>query len=90
MKALLLAAAATTHRVGHMVNIEALQDLGYEVHLAANFESGEGLEQQNQEFARECLKRGVVIHSIPFLRHSLAIFRNLEKHENLSHAKNSI
>ena len=71
MKALLLAPMGSVHRRFNMANIEALQQLGYEVHLLANFEQGEGTEQQNQEYAASSNKKGIITHSIPFQRHSL-------------------
>ena len=71
MKALLLAPMGSVHRRFNTVNIEALQDLGYEVHLAANFERGEGAEYQNPEFAQQCAERGIITHSFPYRRHEI-------------------
>jgi len=71
MKALLLAPMGSVHRRFNKVNIEALQELGYEVHLLANFENGEGTEQQNQEYVKECESKGIKTHSLPFQRHEI-------------------
>lgn len=69
-KALMLAPMGSVHRRFNSANIEALQSLGYKVELAANFNNGEGPEQQNQHYVLECKEKGVVTHSIPFQRRS--------------------
>ena len=70
-KALLMAPMGSVHRRFNKANIKALSELGYEVHLLANFEIGEGTEKQNQEYADECREKGIYTHSIPYQRHSL-------------------
>ena len=70
-KALLLAPMGSVHRRFNGVNVQALQELGYEVHLAANFENGEGPEYKNEEYARQCREKGITCHSLPFKRHEL-------------------
>lgn len=71
MKALLLAPMGSVHRRFNGVNIEALQELGFEVHLVANFEQGDGPEQQNQEYVKKCIKNGIMTHSLPYQRHEI-------------------
>ena len=71
MKALLLAPMGSVHRRFNRANIEALQFLGYEVHLVANFEVGDGTEKQNREYIEQCAKEGIITHSIAYERHSL-------------------
>ncbi len=71
MKALLLAPMGSVHRRFNAANIKALQQLGYEVHLLANFQQGEGTEQQNPEYVVSCNNKGIIAHSIPYQRHSL-------------------
>lgn len=71
MKALLLAPMGSVHRRFNKANINALQTLGYEVELCANFENGDGPEIHNQDFVEECESKGVRTRSIPFVRHSL-------------------
>lgn len=71
MKTLLLAPMGSVHRRFNKANIEALKSLGYEVHLAANFEVGDGTEKQNGEYVEQCKKEGIIIHSIAYERHSL-------------------
>lgn len=74
-KGLLLAPMGSVHRRFNQSNIEALQEIGYEVHLIANFSNGPGTESQNKEFISQCHKEGIIIHSIPYQRRSL--FKNL-------------
>ena len=71
MKALLLAPMGSVHRRFNAANIEALQRLGYDVNLLANFEQGEGTEQQNPEYVSFCHENGIKTYSIPYQRHSL-------------------
>lgn len=75
-KALLMAPMGSVHRRFNQANIEALLSLGYEVHLLANFESGDGPENQNPEYAKIEKSRGIVIHHVPYRRHSL--FKNIK------------
>ena len=70
-KALLLAPMGSVHRRFNSVNIELLQSLGYEIHLAANFQNGEGPEIQNEEYAAFCKDKGIITYDIPFKRHEL-------------------
>jgi len=70
-KALMLAPMGSVHRRFNKANIQALQDLGYEVELCANFENGDGPEIHNQKYVKDCKVNGITTHSIPFARHSL-------------------
>lgn len=70
-RALLLAPMGSVHRRFNHANIAALQSLGLQVELCANFENGNGPEIHNQSFVEECEIRGIKTHSIPFARHSL-------------------
>lgn len=67
----MLAPMGSVHRRFNKANIDALQAIGYEVELCANFENGEGPEIHNQKYVAECKENGIVTHSIPFARHSL-------------------
>lgn len=75
-KALLFAPMGSVHRRFNKANIQALQELGYEVHLLANFSDGDGPETHNSEFSHECIIEGIKIHSLPFHRGSL--FKNIK------------
>lgn len=68
----MLAPMGSVHRRFNKANIEALQALGFEVELCANFENGDGPEIHNQRFVNECKENGIATHSIPFARHSLS------------------
>lgn len=70
-RALMLAPMGSVHRRFNKANIDALQAMGYEVELCANFENGEGPEIHNQKYVGECTEKGIKTHSIPFARHSL-------------------
>lgn len=70
-KALMLAPMGSVHRRFNRANIEALQGLGYQVELTANFENGDGPEVHNQRYVGECKEKGIITHSILFERHSL-------------------
>lgn len=67
----MLAPMGSVHRRFNQANIAALQSLGLQVELCANFENGNGPEIHNQSFVEECEIRGIKTHSIPFARHSL-------------------
>ena len=67
----MLAPMGSVHRRFNRANIEALQGLGYQVELAANFENGDGPEVHNQQYVGDCKEKGIITHSIPFERHSL-------------------
>lgn len=67
----MLAPMGSVHRRFNKANIDALQALGYEVELCANFDNGEGPEIHNQKYVLECTSKGIKTHSIPFQRHSL-------------------
>ena len=69
-KALLLAPMGSVHRRFNSANILALKELGYEIHLVANFENGDGPEIQNSQYTEKCGNSGLVVHTIPFKRHS--------------------
>lgn len=75
-RALLIAPMGTTHRSFNKVNIQALQELGYEVYLVANFESKTGADKKNPEFIEYCRNNSINVISIPFERASL--FKNLK------------
>lgn len=70
-RALLLAPMGSVHRRFNKANINALQSLGLQVELCANFENGNGPEIHNQNYIEECADKEIKTHSIPFARHSL-------------------
>lgn len=68
----MLAPMGSVHRRFNKANIDALHVLGYKVELCANFENGDGPEIHNQEYVSECIKDGIITHSVSFARHSLS------------------
>lgn len=68
----MLAPMGSVHRRFNKANIDALHALGYKVELCANFENGDGPEIHNQEYVSECIKDGIITHSVSFARHSLS------------------
>ena len=75
-KVLLMAPMASTLELFCRANIELLRELGYKVHLAANFRSGSGEQlRHNLEYISRAEKEGITVHPIDFERRTL--FRNL-------------
>lgn len=70
-KVLLLAPMGSVHRRFNGVNIQALKQLGCEIHLLANFGKGDGPEEQNPQYVEKCKNEEIFIHSLPFQRRSL-------------------
>lgn len=79
-KALLMAPAASMLERFCKVNLEVLQEQGYELHLAANFEPENG-KQPEYDFRREAENGGIIFHPIEFERQSF--FRNRKKLKEL-------
>lgn len=67
----MIAPMGSVHRRFNKANIIALQAMGYEVELCANFKNGEGPEIHNQKYMNDCEANGIKTHSISFARHSL-------------------
>jgi len=67
-KVLLLSPTGSIHSRFNTANIKAIDELGYELHLLANFENGPGPERNNEEFAKDCVEQGFFVHNIPFSR----------------------
>lgn len=56
------------HSRFNLANIKAISELGYELHLLANFDNGPGPEGKNESFAQWCKEQGYIIHQMPFVR----------------------
>ena len=67
-KLLLLSPTGSIHSRFNLANIKAISELGYELHLLANFENGPGPEGKNEAFAQWCKEQGYFIHNMPFVR----------------------
>ena len=68
-KALMVATVASVIDQFNDRNLEILQDMGYEVHVAANFESGNTTSQERvYEYERILRNKGITVHNITFPR----------------------
>ncbi|MBR4182333.1 MAG: glycosyltransferase family 1 protein, partial [Lachnospiraceae bacterium] len=68
-KALMVATVASVIDQFNDRNLKILQDMGYEVHVAANFESGNTTSQERvYEYERSLRDRGIIVHNITFPR----------------------
>lgn len=67
-KVLLLSPTGSIHSRFNLANIKAISELGYELHLLANFDNGPGPEGKNESFAQWCKEQGYIIHQMPFVR----------------------
>lgn len=66
-KVLLLAPMSSVHERFNIANIAALESLGCEIHLAANF----SVDNHAIEYKNKCESEHLIIHDFPFARHSL-------------------
>lgn len=68
-KALIYVSVASMIKAFNMENIKILQELGYDVEVAGNFETGSTISDQQLAILKKDLeKMGIVIHHIPFSR----------------------
>ncbi len=73
-KALMMAHVASMIDLFNMDNIHILQDLGYEVDVACNFEYGSVTSWQRvNEFKQELISQGINVYQIPVPRNITAI-----------------
>ncbi|HOP11167.1 MAG TPA: glycosyltransferase family 4 protein [Oscillospiraceae bacterium] len=72
-KVLMTASVASMIDLFNMSNIDVLQSMGYEVHVAANFQSGNITDQKRvDEFKAELAARGIKVYDIPVPRNIFA------------------
>lgn len=68
-RALIVSHVASMIDLFNRRNINILQAMGYEVHIACNFDNGNVTSQEHVEiFKQEMKKQGVKCHNIPFTR----------------------
>jgi len=67
-KVLFFSPTGSIHSRFNLANINAIGELGYEIHLLANFENGPGPEGKNESFAQWCKEQGYYVHNMPFVR----------------------
>lgn len=71
-KVLLIAPMSSVHERFNRINIEVLKSLGYELHVAANFECGSTEDLRYHARYKNLLEEeGIIVHQIPFFRSSL-------------------
>lgn len=76
-KALIVASVASMIDQFNMPNIKLLLNLGYEVHVACNFEKGNTCDKETIEELKKDLKNiGVLFYQIDFARDITKIFQN--------------
>ena len=84
MKALMLASVASMIDQFNMDNIRTLQNLGYEVEVACNFQNGNtSNEKRLEEFRRELKEQHIISHSLPIPRKIRAIFQMFQSYGQL-------
>lgn len=82
-KVLLFSPTGSIHSRFNLANIKAINELGYELHLLANFNNGPGPEGKNESFSKWCIEQGYYIHNMPFVRgasfKNFALVKELKK-----------
>ena len=73
-KALMLASVPSMIEQFNMNNIKILQNMGYEVHVACNFDDGGTLDKSRvDEFKKELKEKNIIFFNIPFSRNPFSI-----------------
>lgn len=73
-KALMLASVPSMIEQFNMNNIKILQNMGYEVHVACNFDDGGTLDKSRvDEFKKELKEKNIIFFDIPFSRNPFSI-----------------
>jgi glycosyltransferase involved in cell wall biosynthesis len=82
---LMLASVASMIDQFNMPNIEILRGLGYEVHVAANFEYGNTSSKQRvEEFKKELEEIGIPYYHVGFARNITKIFTNIKAYKQIT------
>jgi Glycosyltransferase len=85
-KALMTASVASMIEFFNMNNIQLLQSMGYEVHVACNFEKGNVSEQSRvKEFQRQLVSNGIKSYNIPIPRKITSIKELLYSYKAMIH-----
>ena len=83
-KVLLIASVASMIQQFNMRNITILQDLGYDVEVACNFENGNTCsDEQIAIFKKELKQKGVSWHQIDFARNVFQLGQNSKAYHQL-------
>lgn len=87
-KALILASVASMIDQFNMENIQILKELGYEVHVAANFQYGSTTSQERVNFIKNKLNAGgVKVYDIPISR-SIFSTANMKAYDDIKELMN--
>lgn len=83
-KALMMAHVASMIDLFNMDNIHLLQEMGYEVHVACNFEHGSVTSKHRvNEFKMELINQGIKVFHIPVPRSASAVGNIIESYHTL-------
>ena len=83
-KVLMLASVASMIDQFNMQNIEILQEEGYEVHVAANFEQGSSSSKERvEEFKKELKEKNILYFQIDFSRKVTNIPQNIKAYKQI-------
>ncbi|MGE6203823.1 glycosyltransferase family 4 protein [Guptibacillus hwajinpoensis] len=83
-KVLMLASVASMIDQFNRSNLDILIDMGYEVHVAANFINGNtSSNKRTNDFKRELLELGVIYHQIDFSRKITNIGLNIRAYKQI-------
>lgn len=89
-KALMMAHVASMIDLFNMDNIHILQDMGYEVDVACNFECGSVTSQQRvNEFKQELISQGINVYHIPVPRSIASIGNIIEAYRIIKQLTNN-
>lgn len=84
MKVLMTATVPSMIGQFNMNNIEVLQRLGYQVHIACNFrDTSVWNKERTRSFLQDVKKRGVIVHQIDFARSPLNVKKDILSYQQL-------
>lgn len=85
-RALIVSHVASMIDLFNRRNIKILQAMGYEVHIACNFDEGNVTSQEQvNKFHQEMINQGVICNNIPFPRRVSAINSILKSYQKIKH-----
>ena len=83
-KVLILASVGSMIDQFNIENINLLKELGYEVHVAANFENGNtSSKERMNEFKKELDEKKILYHQIDFSRNILDLGSNIKAYKQI-------
>lgn len=89
-KALIIAGTASMISQFNMLNIEVLQNKGYEVEIACDFFNGNNIDENEKlRFKQELSSKNIKIHQIDFTRNVLNIFGHIKALNQIKQLKNN-